>query len=176
MPMGACCASGADWQSLIPRVKHLAREVWLSTPRHSAAVTLDDLVQLGQIALWKASRTFRPEAGAELWTYAKTGVRGAMTRALRRAGRVRVVTQQDLTKVPAPERDADGALDAQAEWLADKPIEKGRAWTVRGLAERAGISERAIRKRIEAGALRARRVRGQWRIPDLAAQDLLQRR
>lgn len=46
----------------------------------SARVDVDDLMQEGRIAFLGAAKSWRPEPGASLWTYARKAVFGAMFR------------------------------------------------------------------------------------------------
>lgn len=55
-------------------LRHLASR-FLTT-----GVSFDDLMQEGRIALWCSSRTWRPDGGANLWTYARRAVFASMLR------------------------------------------------------------------------------------------------
>lgn len=52
----------------------------LATRFLSTGVSIDDLMQEGRIALWSASKTWRADGGARLWTYARMSVFAAMLR------------------------------------------------------------------------------------------------
>jgi RNA polymerase sigma factor for flagellar operon FliA len=71
-------------QELKGMVRTLARRVLASTPRH-AGLELSDLIQVGNIGLLNAVRTFRPEYGAPLAGYAKFRIRGEMLDTVRRS-------------------------------------------------------------------------------------------
>jgi len=58
--------------------QHEALLRFVARPYARFGVPLDDLLQEGRLALVLASRSFRPEAGARLWTYARKWVTGAM--------------------------------------------------------------------------------------------------
>jgi RNA polymerase sigma factor (sigma-70 family) len=47
----------------------------------------EDLLQEGRIALWKASKAWREDGGASLWTFAYQPIRVAMVRSARRRSR-----------------------------------------------------------------------------------------
>jgi len=63
-----------------PMVRKAASDLMGRVP---ANVELDDLVQVGMIALWQACYHFNSEAGASIGTFAAHRVRGAMLDALR---------------------------------------------------------------------------------------------
>lgn len=52
----------------------------LATRFINTGVSLDDVMQEGRIALWLASKTWRADGGAGLWTYARKAVFAAMLR------------------------------------------------------------------------------------------------
>lgn len=70
--------------TLVLTHRNLVRRIaWHIHTRMSAAIEVDDLVQIGLIALVEAAKIYEPR-GASFATYANTRIRGAMIDALRR--------------------------------------------------------------------------------------------
>lgn len=63
------------FKSFRPNVRGLARRYSASAP---SSVSYEDLVQEGEIAIWRCLGTYRPVEGATFKTYALRRVRGAM--------------------------------------------------------------------------------------------------
>ena len=81
-------AKPADPEALIRAHGNLVRKIaWHVHSRMSTAIELEDLVQIGLVALVAASRTFE-DRGVGFVPYASTRIRGAMIDELRRSARV----------------------------------------------------------------------------------------
>ena len=119
---------GASAQDLVNEYAPLVRKIaWQVFSRVSRTSDLDDLVQVGLIALIEASRHYE-ERGFAFATYASTRIRGAMIDQLRREadvgrsamiaskriGGVRATLEQELMRAPTAAEMAE-ALDISAE-------------------------------------------------------------
>ncbi len=92
------------------RIKFFARKY--TNPRAS----VDDLIQEGNIALLDCARNYRPDSGAELWTYAIKFVRAAMLRCSTSANRDPLGDALDESR-PSLEPSAESILE-QKECVA----------------------------------------------------------
>jgi RNA polymerase sigma factor FliA len=79
---------GVDPEALIAAHGSLVRKIaWHVHSRMSSAIELEDLIQIGLVALVSASRTFE-DRGVGFVPYASTRIRGSMIDELRRSARV----------------------------------------------------------------------------------------
>ena len=119
---------GASTEQLIDEYAPLVRKIaWQVFSRLSRTSDLDDLIQVGLIALIEASRHYE-ERGFAFATYASTRIRGAMIDQLRREadvgrsamvaskkiGSVRAALEQNLMRAPTTAEMA-AAFDMSAE-------------------------------------------------------------
>jgi RNA polymerase sigma factor for flagellar operon FliA len=128
-------AQGAA-QSLVEQNLHIVRKLaWHVSARASNAIELEDLMQIGLVALVEASRVYEDQ-GFAFSTYASTRVKGAMLDALRR-------TAKQPRSASATRRELDNARKAIEG-------ETGGAATAEQLAERLGITLAELRQREDA--------------------------
>ncbi len=141
---------GESVDSLVEEYAPLVRKIaWQVFSRVARTNELDDLVQIGLIALIEASRHYE-ERGYAFATYASTRIRGAMIDQLRReadvgrsaiaAGKrlqaVRRMLEQQLMRVPTGSEMA-AAFDMSAEeyFAFEKTATYGRSTSLDELAE-----------------------------------------
>ncbi len=90
--------------------RQLVRRIaWHVHTRMSGAIEVEDLIQIGLIALVEAARTFE-ERGAAFSTYATTRVRGAMIDALRRDAPISRNGMSNRRKLAAVRADLEHSL------------------------------------------------------------------
>jgi RNA polymerase sigma factor (sigma-70 family) len=91
--------------------QHAKRIRWVAQPFARRGVVLNDLMQEGFIALLGAARSFDPNKGAELWTYAKKFVLGAMFRFVTREAIDGTVGVDELEDIESDEPSPESILD-----------------------------------------------------------------
>ncbi len=80
-------AEDSDPRALVEQNLHLVRKLaWHVSARAANAIELEDLMQIGLVALLEASRVYEDQ-GFAFSTYASTRIKGAMLDALRRTSR-----------------------------------------------------------------------------------------
>ncbi|CAM3256271.1 RNA polymerase sigma 28 subunit FliA/WhiG [Sphingomonas antarctica] len=123
-------------QSLVEQNLQLVRKLaWHVSARASNAIELEDLMQIGLVALVEASRVYEDQ-GFAFSTYASTRIKGAMLDALRR-------TSRQPRSAAATRRE----LDAARKCIEG---ETGTAATSEQVAEYLGITLAELRQRVDA--------------------------
>jgi RNA polymerase sigma-B factor len=117
----------------LPLVRHLARRY------RDRGESLADLVQVGTVGLIKAVDRFDPELGTEFSTYATPTILGEIKRHFR--------DRTWAVKVPRRLQEMQSALAAATDSMTQS---RGRAPTVRELAEQLGVSEEDVLDALEA--------------------------
>ena len=133
---------GASAEELIDEYAPLVRKIaWQVFSRVSRTSDLDDLVQVGLIALIEASRHYE-ERGFAFSTYASTRIRGAMIDQLRREadvgrsamvagkriGSVRAALEQNLMRTPTTaEMAAAFEMSAEEYFALERSATHGRS-------------------------------------------------
>ena len=141
---------GESAEALVAEYTPLVRRIaWQVHSRVSRTSDLEDLIQVGLIALIEASRTYE-ERGFAFTTYATTRIRGAMIDqqrreadvgrsamvAARRLQQMRRILEQRLMRAPTAAEMAE-ALDLSAEeyFALEKNATHGRSISIEDLAE-----------------------------------------
>lgn len=141
---------GESAEALIEEYAPLVRKIaWQVHSRVSRTSDLEDMIQVGLIALIEASRTYE-ERGFAFATYATTRIRGAMIdqqrreadvgrsamAAARRIQQTRAALEQQLRRAPAAAEMA-AALDMTAEdyFLFEKSATHGRSTSLDELVD-----------------------------------------
>ncbi len=116
----------------LPLVRKLA---WHVSARASNAIELEDLMQIGLVALVEASRVYEDQ-GFAFSTYASTRIKGAMLDALRRTARQPRSAAATRRELDAARKDVEGRT--------------GTAATSEEIAETLGITMAELRVREDA--------------------------
>jgi RNA polymerase sigma factor FliA len=120
-------------QSLVEQNLHIVRKLaWHVSARASNAIELEDLMQIGLVALVEASRVYEDQ-GFAFSTYASTRVKGAMLDALRRTAKQPRSASATRRQLEAARKEIEG--------------ETGDAATPEQVAEHLGISLAELRQR-----------------------------
>ncbi len=128
-------AQGAA-QSLVEQNLHIVRKLaWHVSARASNAIELEDLMQIGLVALVEASRVYEDQ-GYAFSTYASTRVKGAMLDALRRTAKQPRSASATRRQLEAARKEIEG--------------ETGAAATPEQVAEFLGITLAELRQREDA--------------------------
>jgi RNA polymerase sigma factor for flagellar operon FliA len=123
-------------QSLVEQNLNLVRKLaWHVSARASNAIELEDLMQIGLVALVEASRVYEDQ-GFAFSTYASTRIKGAMLDALRRTAKQPRSASAMRRQLEAARKDIEG--------------ETGTAATPEQLAEHLGITLAELRQREDA--------------------------
>lgn len=93
-------------------IRHMARGVSRFRP-----ALFEDLVQTGEIALWHASKSWRGENGASLWTYARRSVVRDMLRLL----------EAELSEPASPQDRKDENQGIYGAYRIECELSRGRA-------------------------------------------------
>lgn len=172
MPRSAAFAEAQHWAELCAERIH--RGLSRGARRR---VLLEDLLQEARLALWAASARWDAERGP-LWPFACQRVRGAVLDAVRAACPAIELPLDDAPELAAAERDPVLALDARRALQERSPAKVAAELglggpagylTVLQVAEVRGISPRAVRQKLAAGAIRGVRHGAVWRVPAWAA-------
>ncbi|MFA7440906.1 MAG: RNA polymerase sigma factor FliA [Sphingomonadaceae bacterium] len=116
-----------DPERLIRNHLALVRKIsWHTHARVSTALDIEELVQIGMVALIEAARTFEERGHAAFSTYATVRVRGAMIDALRKQATMGRAALRRRREINAARAEVSGAL--------------GRAPTVEELAKHMSIT------------------------------------
>lgn len=148
-------------------------------PHARARVALDDLLQEARLALWECSERWDATL-CPLWPYAYQRVQGAILDCIGTTCRVQQVPLEQAPELAAEERDPGLAIDTRrALEQQEAPLPRiaeaqghgaaGKSLSVREVAKIRGLSEAAIRQRLEKGAIRGVKRGRVWRIPAYAA-------
>ena len=112
----------ADPQALVEQNLPLVRKLaWHVSARASNAIELEDLMQIGLVALVEASRVYEDQ-GFAFSTYASTRIKGAMLDALRRTARQPRSVAATRRELDAARREVEGRTGsaASAEEIAEQ--------------------------------------------------------
>jgi RNA polymerase sigma factor for flagellar operon FliA len=104
-----------DADSLIERHRELVRRIaWHVHSGVSSRIELEDLIQIGLVALIESARTFE-ERGAAFSSYAATRVRGAMIDHLRREARMARSGMVNRRRLAAARSELEQSLGRRAD-------------------------------------------------------------
>lgn len=127
-------AQNADVEALITDHLELVKKIaWHLYGRVSAAIEIDDLVQIGYFGLITAAQKYSPQDGASFASYASLRIRGAMVDHLRKNSNLCRTTIQMQQKANAVEEALTRKLngkptdDAMAKAMEMSP-EEWREW------------------------------------------------
>lgn len=121
-------------------VKKVANRYQTAIVRTGAAVAIDDLIQVGRLALLRAQKRYNPSGGASFLTFSFDYLRGAMRREI----------EKNMPPLPLgafvslDEPIADDTNDTYSEIIEDKAIETAQERAER--MERAAELHRAIKR------------------------------
>lgn len=125
-----------DPERLIRNHLALVRKIaWHTHARVSTALDIEELVQIGMVALIEAARTFEERGHAAFSTYATVRVRGAMIDALRKQATMGRAALRRRREINAARAEISGTL--------------GRAPTPEELAEHMGITIARLHETID---------------------------
>lgn len=126
-------------EALVTRHHSLVRRIaWQVHSRISSALEVDDLTQIGLIAVIEAARGFEDRGTATFATYAVTRVRGAMIDALRRHAATRRSAMRDRRRLAAAHAAIEsrcGRTANDAEVAQELGVSAAQLATLTGVAQ-----------------------------------------
>ncbi len=147
-------------------------------PHVRARVAVDDLLQEARLALWVSSERWDATL-CPLWPYAYARTQGAILDYIAESCRVQHLPLEQSPELAAEERDPGLAIDTRRALEQPQPLPRiaeaqghgaaGKSLSVREVAKIRGLSEAAIRQRLEKGAIRGVKRGRVWRVPSWAA-------